>query len=143
MNLNVAPLHVPPRYGACPGHQTPEPLICFGRVRQHEQLVRAVKTHQIAVRSAAIEQAAQPQVGEHPLDEVIAEPRIGQPTFFLDGQVRIRLGERRGEQPASAAGRTPVSVVDLHPLESAAGRIFLEHVARQISAASVDTRDRE
>ena len=94
-----------------PRRQTPEPAIRLGRMRHQKQLVRGMKPDERRRPSSAVKQAAQPPVGEHPLDEDIAEPRIGQPTFFFDGQVREALDERRGEEPrplgGSACGRRP------------------------------------
>jgi hypothetical protein len=79
-----------------------------------------VKAHQIAGRPPGGKQPGEAPIGEDPLDEVVAEPGIGQPPFFLDRQVGKLLDERRGEQPAAAAGGRAVAVVDLHPLEATA-----------------------
>jgi hypothetical protein len=89
-------------------------------VREQEQLLRGVKAHKIADRPARAQQAAQPPVCEHPLDEVVAQPRVGQSTFLLDGQVGEGLDERCGEQTATATDGTSAAVVDLYPLQAAA-----------------------
>ena len=50
----------------------------------------------------ALEERAQPRVGEDPLDEILAEPGIPQPAFLLDRQMREAGDECLGEQTAPA-----------------------------------------
>ena len=100
-------------------------------MRQQLQLVHAVKDDQRTNRPAAAEQRAQPLIGEHALDEVLAQRRIVQAPFLFDRQIRHRADERLGEQPAARAG-DPAIVVHTDALESAAGRILLQDVAGEI-----------
>jgi hypothetical protein len=104
-------------------------------MRQQQQLVLGMKADQIAHGPPRREQPAQPPVGKHPLDEVVAEARIGEPALFLDGQVRIRVDECCSEHSAAAAIRRAVTVVDLHPLQPTARRVLLEDEAREIFIA--------
>src|SRR3712207_8104783 len=50
--------------------------------------VRRVEGHEIGKRPSAGKQATHSLVGEHALDEVVAQPRIVQAAFLLDRQVR-------------------------------------------------------
>ena len=72
-------------------------------------------------------ETAQAMVGEHPLDEVLAQPRIAEPPFFLDRKVGHLPHQLGGEQPDAGARRLrsrAAAVVigreELHALHSAA-----------------------
>jgi len=107
------------------------------RVRHQSQLVRGMKRHQRAggPSGAAVgEQRAQPMVREHPLDEVLAQIRIVQPTLLFDRQIGQAADQRLGEQAAPIAHRHPRASIDAHPFHPATRRILLQHVAREIFA---------
>ena len=68
-------------------------------------------------------------MGEHPLDEVLAETRIVQATVLLDGEEGEPVGEHAREHaPADALGGTALAV-DPHAEEPARRRALLEDVA--------------
>ena len=56
-------------------------------MRHQQQLLRGVERDHRGDRPTAGEQAAQPVAGEHPLDEVLAQPGVTEAPFLLDRQV--------------------------------------------------------
>ncbi len=59
-------------------------VVARRRVGQQSHLVRGVKLHEIAERPPGLKKVFQPAIGEHALDEVLAEPGIGQAALLFD-----------------------------------------------------------
>jgi hypothetical protein len=76
----------------------------------------------------------QAMVREDPLDEVVAQPRIGKPPLLLHREVGEAREERPREQADPILARHAGFRVGLDPLHTARWRVLLEDVAAQISA---------
>ena len=115
-------------------HEAPELLIRLGRMRHQDQFVGRVERHERAEIPLAAKQIAKPPVREHPLDEVVPQPGIREAAFLFHRQVGKPCDQPGGEKPSSRLGRNLVGLrlVDLDPLEAAARRVLLEHVAAQV-----------
>ena len=96
--------------------------------------MRGVKTDQCANRPASCKEILQPTIGEDSLDEVLTQPWIRQPAFFLDRQAWKPLEERGRKQSTALPLGHPCGAEDFDPLHSAAGRVLLEDVAAEILA---------
>ena len=122
-------------------HETAQFGVPRPRMGQQLQLVHAVKDHERTHRPAAAEQCPQPLIGEHALDEVLAQRRIVQTAFLFDRQIGHRADQRLGEQPAAGACHAAI-VVHTDALETAARRILLQARSRRDSPTSASrTRD--
>ena len=85
--------------------QPAELVVARRRMREQRHLVSGVKLHQRTEGPAAGEEILQPAIRKHALDEVLAQPRIGQPPFFLDRQRREPAHQRRGKEADGRCAR--------------------------------------
>ena len=73
-------------------------------------------------------------IGIDAADEVLAQHRVVQAAFFLDGKVRTAVAERLSVGAASTLERgVAVFLVDLDALQAARGRLLHEHVAADVA----------
>lgn len=82
-------------------------------MRQHLELVDGMEAHQGATRPAAIEQCSQPAIGEHPLDEIVAQARVVQPPLLPTGRLgnAVMSASANSPRPVRAAvARSPAAV---------------------------------
>src|SRR5689334_21453289 len=99
------------------------------------QLVDGVKPDQPAEGPSQAEERAQAPIGEYPLDEVLAQTRVAQASFFLDWQARIAAYQGSREQSRTLLRRPSTRAVNPDPLHPAAWRVFLQHVAAKLFAS--------
>src|SRR5678816_3277588 len=66
------------------GDQCAEAAIGLWRMRHQDQLVRRMELHERSGAPSAAKQDLQAAVRKDPLDEVLAQARIGEATFFLN-----------------------------------------------------------
>lgn len=101
----------------------------------HErQLVGAVEGDQFLPLPARAEGVGQASVGEDPLDEVLPQRSVVEPTFLLDRQVGEVPRQLGGEQALALGSRRARRAVDPDPFHPARRRRSLEHVAGQLGA---------
>jgi len=101
-------------------------------MRHQLELVGGVEGDDVAQPPGALEQIAQAAVGEHALDEVLAQRRIVQPPLFLDRQPGHGFEQRLGEESAAVAHGRSAGAVHPYALHPTARRVLLQHVAAEI-----------
>src|SRR4029077_367831 len=100
--------------------------------RQEQELVPLVEAHQGGARPPLPLRRAPAVMDEDPGDEVLAQTRIVQPPLLLDREIGQARRQRRGEEAAPLLRGGAGSGIDLDPLQAAARRILLEHIAVEL-----------
>src|SRR3972149_3144943 len=114
------------RHSLGTGDEPTERRVRLGRVGEELELGGRREAGQIADRPPPREERAKPAVGEDALDEVLADPRIVETSFFLDGKIGAAAEERVGEEATPVPWRHTLPVAHSHRLQAAGGRIFLQ-----------------
>ena len=119
------------------GDDAAETSLRLGGVGHEQQLLAGLEIDEVADLPAALEQAREPIVGEDADDEALAQARVVQSAFFLDGQQRQQRHEGVGEQAAIRGRRHARLGVGLDARHAAARRVLLEDVAAQSQLAKL------
>ena len=99
---------------------------------QRQLVCGVVERDQFADRPACLEEVTEAAVGENALEKVVAQPRIVEPPFVLNRQVRELFKQCLREQADAATLAGSAAAVDPDPRHAAARRILLQHVAAEV-----------
>ena len=109
-----------------PRHQASQGSITPLVVGQQQHLLGGVETHQIATAPAWDEEALQSTEGEDPLEEVLAQRGVAEPSLLLQGKIGNPLHQGPSEEADPVLLGHSFRRVEANPLHAAGGRPLLE-----------------